>query len=122
MAEASDMTAAPVDTVRSKPRQGAKQRKTNVKADSKRFIRILKNHRFFIVSVGVLLLILVVLLRVTMLNSIPVDQSYIQSELSSLKKATFDEDVIKKMEALKESGVTAPGSQKNPDRTNPFGE
>lgn len=115
-------TAAPAPTKAEAKAQKAKQKKVHSREDSKRIIHLLKAHRIFIVFVGSLLLIMLVLLRVNMLNSMPVDQSYVQNELSSLKKATFNEDVIKKMEALKDSGVTSPGSKENPNRTNPFGE
>lgn len=100
----------------------AKKKKTSAKSETKQFIHALKTHRYFIVSIAAMVLIIMVLLRVITLNSMPIDQGYVDEGLSSLRAATFNDEVIQKMEALKESGAKVPGSQDNPNRTNPFGE
>lgn len=126
MANTPEVTKTTVTTApeapATKPKQKSKKKKMDAKNETKQFIHALKTHRYFIVSVAAMVLIILVLLRVITLNSMPVDQGYVDEGLSSLKAATFNDEVIQKMEALKESGARVPGSQDNPNRTNPFGE
>lgn len=103
------------------PKKDAKK-KTDLKIESRRYVRVLRHHRVFIVMVVLLVVLLFVLLRVNMLSSMPADQAYITEQSSKSTVIRFDQETITKMKALKPSGVNVPGSHTDPGRTNPFGE
>ena len=87
-----------------------------------RALKVLKTHQTFVVLVSILLVLLAVLLRLSALNTIPVDQSYLLQKMNGVKAVKFNRDAISQIEDLNESNVSNPGTQLPTNRQNPFSE
>lgn len=85
-------------------------------------LRVLRNHQTFVVLAAVLLVATVVIVRISMLNSLSVDQDEIDNEAATLVPVRFDQTAIDKMQELQDSNVRVPGAQLPRNRQNPFSE
>ena len=80
------------------------------------------SHQAFVVIAVVLVILLSVFVRINTLNEIPVDQAYLDKEVSQIKTVNFDKSAIKEIEALSDSDITVPGTDLPANRKNPFSE
>lgn len=87
-----------------------------------RATRLLRAHQTFVVILITLCILGISFLRVQSLNSIPVDQAYIDDESLHIKTVRFDQEAIEQIKALRDSNVEAPGVNLPGDRQNPFSE
>lgn len=87
-----------------------------------RLQKIFHNHQTFVVLTAVLLVLTIVFLRIHTLNSMPLDESYLNQETSKIKSVRFNEDAIEQIKALNDSNVKDPGTQLPANRQNPFNE
>lgn len=85
-------------------------------------VKLFKMHQTFVVLVIMLFVLFVALMRVTALNNIPVDQTYLLQKMTGVKAVVFNRDAISQIEDLNESNVNNPGTQLPSNRENPFSE
>lgn len=96
--------------------------KTKILSLKYRGLKLIRNRQIFISVITVLLIASAVVVRISMLNSLPVDQAYIDDQTVKLKPVRFDESAIEAMEKLQDSNVRVPDAQLPRNRTNPFSE
>lgn len=84
--------------------------------------RVLRAHQAFVVLLITLLILLITLLRVQTLNNIPINQTYIEQESANVKTVKFNQSAIEQIKSLRDSNVSAPGTNLPTDRQNPFSE
>ena len=96
--------------------------KTKIAGLRYRGLKLLRNHQVFVALVLVLTVATVVVVRISMLNALPVDQDTIDDATAKLVPVRFDQAAIDKMEELQESNVRVPGAQLPQNRRNPFSE
>jgi len=72
--------------------------------------------------VSVLLVLVFVVVRINTLNNLPIDEAYYNSQTSQLKSVNFNHEAITKIEQLRDSNVTEPGTSLPANRSNPFAE
>ncbi len=87
-----------------------------------KFTKLLHLHQAFVVITVVLVILIAVFIRINTLNEMPVDQAFLDSEVSKIKTVNFDKTAIKEIEALSDSDVTVPGTDLPANRKNPFSE
>lgn len=87
-----------------------------------KFSKVFRIHQTFVILVAVLLLLVVALMRVNLLNDLPVDQTYLNEQSDKIKTVKFDEKAIEEIKALRDSNVASPGTDLPKDRQNPFNE
>ncbi len=84
--------------------------------------KVLHHHQGFVVSIMLLLVILATVLRIQFLNEMRPDQAYLDERADSVRSVNFNQKAIEQIEALRDSNVTAPGTQLPGNRDNPFSE
>lgn len=96
--------------------------KTKIAVIRYRALKVLRNHQIFVALVVVLAVTAAVVIRISILNALPVDQNSVDDDTAKLAPVRFDQAAIDKMEELQESNVRVPGAQLPGDRNNPFSE
>ena len=84
--------------------------------------KLLHAHQAFVVLVTVLIVLTFVIIRINTLNNLPVDQAYYDQQTAQLKTVVFNHEAITKIEMLRDSDVTQPGTSLPANRNNPFAE
>ena len=87
-----------------------------------RALKFLHLRQSFVVILVLLFILFAVFVRISMLGSLPLDEAYLNKESSNIKAINFNDEAIEQIKALRESNVTAPGTELPQDRQNPFSE
>lgn len=87
-----------------------------------KFTSMFAKHLGFVVACIFLAVASMVVYRLFVLSTIEPNQDYISDQKLDIKTVKFDEDAIKKIEALRDSNVDNPGTNIQKNRQNPFAE
>jgi hypothetical protein len=86
------------------------------------FSKAFRSHEAFVAIVITLLILIGAVLRVSMLNNLPIDQNYLVKKTNAITSVKFNHEAIEQIQTLNQSNVSTPGTELPSNRQNPFSE